>query len=134
MHLLPILFIIFHLIINTFSQDIIRGEKTRYAFFCPISNALWFGPNNQTIRMNSSKYEMKYSINNVQLIIDHLTSFDEGEYICLNNKTNDIIKRYQLKVGTIKNVLFRFFIFISSILLLIPIFWYLGKKYSGLNQ
>jgi hypothetical protein len=87
-----------------------------------------------SIIANSYKYEIKYSFDSVQLTIDHLTSHDEGEYICLNNETNHIVKQYKLKLGTIKNVLLLFFILISSILILIPIFWYLGKKYSGINQ
>jgi hypothetical protein len=134
MHSFPILFIIFLLIKITRSHYVICGEKTRYSLFCPISNALWFGPNNESIIANSYKYQMKYSLDSVQLIIDHLTSDDEGEYICLNNETNSIVKQYKLKLGTIKNVLLLFFILISSILILIPIFWYLGKKYSGINQ
>ncbi|CAF0845772.1 unnamed protein product [Rotaria sordida] len=101
---------------------------------CPIPNGHWYGPNNQSIIANTNKYEIKYSFDNVQLIIDHLTFFDEGEYICQNNQTNYIIKRYKLKLGTIKNVLQPFFILIFSILIFIPIFWFLGKKYSGINQ
>jgi hypothetical protein len=134
MNSLTILFIIFLSITITFSHHVIRGEKTRYSIFCPIPNALWFGPNNQSILTNSNKYEIKYSSDNVQLTIDHLTSIDEGEYICQNNQTNHIIKRYELKIGTIKNVLLLFFILIFCILIFIPIFWYLGKKYSGINQ
>jgi hypothetical protein len=134
MHSRPILFIIFLLIKIPLSHNVIRGEKTCYSLYCPIPNALWFGPNNQSIIANSYKYEIKYSSDNVQLIIDHLTSFDEGEYICINNETNYIVKQYKLKVGTIKNVLHLFFIIIISILILIPIFWYLGKKYSGIHQ
>jgi len=132
MHSFSILFIIILLIKMIFSEYVMRGEKTRYSLLCPISNALWFGPNNQTIIANSYKYEIKYSFDNVQLTIHHLTLLDEGEYICLNNETNDIIKQYKLKLGTIKNVLLVFFILISLILILIPIFWYLGKKYSGI--
>lgn len=134
MHSFPILLIIFLSITITLSEYVVRGEKTRYSILCPIPNALWFGPNNQSILTNANKYSIKYSSDNVQLTIDHLTSFDEGEYICQNNETNHIIKRYELKLGTIKNVLLLFFILISSILLFIPIFWYLGKKYSGINQ
>jgi hypothetical protein len=129
-----LLFIIFSLIEIILPDYVIRGEKTRYSLFCPIPNALWFGPNNQTIRVNSDKYQMKYSVDNVQLTINHLTSFDEGEYLCFNNETNDIIQRYELKIGTIKNVLPVFVLLITSIILLIPIFWYLGRKYSGINQ
>ena len=132
MHSLPSLFIILLSITITRSQSIICGEKTHYSIFCPIPNALWFGPNNQSIPTNSNKYEIKYSSDNVQLTIDHLTSLDEGEYVCRNNETNHIIKRYQLKLGTIKSVLLLFFILIISILIFIPIFWILGKKYSGI--
>jgi hypothetical protein len=129
----PILFLIIFPLIKIILPDyVIRGEKTRYSLFCPIPNALWFGPNNQTILTNSDKYQMKYSFDNVQLTINYLTSFDQGEYLCFNNETNDTIKQYELKIGTIKNVLPLFILLITSILLLIPLFWYLGRKYSGI--
>ena len=118
----------------TISEYVIRGEKTRYSMFCPDSNALWFGPNNESILPQENKYEIKSSSDNIQLTINYLTTFDEGEYICQNNETNLIIKRYQLKIGRIKTILLPFFLIISSILLFIPIFWFLGKKYSGINQ
>jgi hypothetical protein len=134
MYSLSILSITFLSLTITVSQCVMRGEKTRYSIFCPNPNAHWFGPHNQSILANSNKYDIKYSSDNVQLTIDHLTFDDEGEYICQNNETNHIIKRYRLKVGTIKNVLLLFFISIVSILIFIPIFWFLGKKYSVINQ
>jgi hypothetical protein len=131
----PILFFIILLLIEIILPEYVtHGEKTRCSLFCPIPNAFWFGPNNQTILIDSNKYQLKYSFENVRLIINRLTLFDEGEYLCFNNETNDIIQRYELKIGTIKNVLPIFVFLITSIVLLIPIFWYLGRKYSGINQ
>jgi hypothetical protein len=120
MHSFSIIFIIIFLSITIpiYSHNVIRGKKPRYSIYCPILNALWYGPNNQSVLTNSNKI--------FQLTIDHLTSFDEGEYICQNNKTNHVIKRYKLKFDRMKNVLLKFFY--SNI------HSNLGKKYSGINQ
>ena len=116
------------------TEHVIRGEGTRYSIHCPLPNALWYGPNNQSILINSNKYEIKSSLENLQLTINHLTSDDEGTYTCLNNETDQIIKQYDIKLATIENVLPLFFSVICSILLFIPIFCFLGRKYSGINQ
>ena len=135
MHLLlSILYIIFLSTNTALFQYVIRGEKTRYAIICPIPNGHWLGPYNQSIVNNSNKYKLKYSFNSVQLIIEHLTSHDEGEYVCQNNQTNHIVKQFELKLGTIKSVLLPFFILTFSILIFIPMFWFLGRNYSGINQ
>jgi hypothetical protein len=112
----------------TLSEYVIRGEKTRYSMFCPNINVLWFGPNNKSILPEENKYE----IDNNHLTINYLTILDEGEYICRNNET--ILKRYQLQIGRIEIILLPFLIILFSILLFIPIFCFLGKKYSGINQ
>ena len=128
MYSLPILVISFLLIKVSFTQHVIRGEKTRLILLCPLPNSLWYGPKNQTI------LPTKYSLDHVQLTIDYLIPSDQGEYTCLNNETNQIIKKYEVKLGTMKNILPLFFILISMIVFLIPIFWYLGKRYSGIDQ
>lgn len=115
-----------------YTDDVIRGEKTRSIFSCPTSNAHWYGPNNQTI--DSERYHIKYSTDNVQLIIDYLSPLDQGEYLCLHNETNEILQRYDLKLGTIDNVLLFTCLIICFIMILIPIFWFLGKRYSGIDQ
>ncbi|CAF3180868.1 unnamed protein product [Rotaria socialis] len=134
MHSLPLRLVIFQSIAIVHCRYVIRGEKTRYSFFCPIPNGHWYGPNNQSIVSNSDRYEIQYSFDSTQLIIDYITLLHEGEYICQNNQTNDIIERYQLRLGTLNDILLAYFILTFSILIFIPIFWFLGKKYSGIKH
>lgn len=116
------------------AENVLRGEKTRYAMLCPSEHVRWLGPENRSISTNLSKYEIKSSLNNAQLIIDHLTLADQGDYICADNRTGEVLQRYHLTVGSIRTVLVPFLIVILSILLLLPICWFLGRKYSGVNQ
>lgn len=134
MYSLPVLNVLLLSVAITRSQYVRRGEKTAYSLVCPMPNTLWLGPNNQTILADPAKYQLKYSAENVRLTIDQLTSLDEGEYLCLNNETNHLIQRYQLKIGTIRDVLPAFLLLGSTILLFIPTFWYLGKRYSGIDR
>ena len=118
-------------------ENVLRGEQTRYAMSCSITSsnsAHWLGPQNASIISNSARYEIKSSPSTVQLIIDHLTSDDAGEYICRDNATNEILQRYQLQIGSMAHVLLPFFLTIIALLILIPLCWLVGRKYSGLGQ
>ena len=125
-------FLIYILLLKTItrSQLIRCGEHMICSLFCPNPNTLWYGSDNQTIVNNSDKYQLKNSQENVQLIIAHFTVFDQGEYMCVNNESKALIQRYQLEVGTMKDLLPLFFLFNSVFLLLIPIVCYCTRKYS----
>ena len=117
------------------TSKVIRGEQTRYSMFCPSDHAQWLGPMNQTFESDRKKYELKISsLNTLELIIHQLTFDDQGEYICRDNRTEEILRRYQLSIGTMKMILLPFILFILIILLLWPLFCCLGRKYSGLGR
>lgn len=116
------------------TSKVIRGEQTRFRMSCPSAQAQWFGPLNQTFESNRKKYELKTSFNTLELIIHQLAFDDQGEYHCRDNRTEDILRRYQLTVGTMKMILLPFVLLILIILLLWPIFCCLGRKYSGLGR
>jgi hypothetical protein len=115
--------------------NVIRGERTRYSMLCFTDRAHWIGPNNRSIKIDSNKYQIKSSSNTVQQLIIHQLNYqDQGEYVCENNHTNEMIQRYQLTVGTMKTILLPFLVLIIVILLIFPLCWLLGRKYSGLNR
>ena len=122
---------------QTSCEKILRGEQTRYSMSCTITNshsAHWFGPPNASIISNSTRYAIKSSPSTIQLIIDHLTSDDAGDYICRDDATNEILQRYQLQIGSMAHVLLAFFLIIIALLILMPLCWLVGRKYSGLGQ
>ena len=110
------------------TTKVIRGEQTRFRMFCPSEHGRWIGPLNQTLETNRS------SGNIMELILDRLTLADQGIYLCQDNRTDEILRRYQLTIGSMRTILLPFVLLMLTILLLWPIFCCLGRKYSGLNQ
>lgn len=129
--------LIYILLVKTItrSQSIRCGEQMTCSLLCPNPDALWYGSDNQMIVNNSQRYHLKYSPENVQLIIVHVNAFDQGEYICMNNNQSEsFIHRYQLQVGTMHDLLPLFFLCNSLLFLFFPIVWYWTRKYSTIDQ
>lgn len=114
---------------------VIRGEHTRLRLTCPSDQAHWLGPMNRTLSSSHrKKYELKTSLNTLELIIHQLSFDDQGDYICRDNRSEEILRQYHLTVGSMKTILLPFVLLILIILLLWPLFCCLGRKYSGINH